>query len=144
MSANPIFDQVVAGAARAVDALQARAGGRLDYSAASLEAVDDILVEVSGYAADLDESVVTDLVQQLGCYVMEVARRAYGGTYYWHDEGEQPVLVVGEPDAHIAMMAWSKVVGRITGDTGDEIPFFYEGFAQKAAHPEPGAELLFV
>jgi hypothetical protein len=141
---NPIFDEVVAAAARAVEALQARAGGRLDYSLGSLEAVDDMLVEVSGYVADLDEQVVTNLVQQLGCYVLEVGRRAYGGRYYWHDEGEQPVLVVGEPDAHVAMMAWSKVTGRITGDAGDEIPFFFAGFAQKAAQPAPGEEVLFV
>ncbi len=143
-AAHPIFDEVVSAAARAVDALQARAGGRLDYSAASLAAVDEILVEVSGYVTELDEAVVTGLVQQLGCYVLEVGRRAYGGQYYWHNEGEQPVLVVGEPEAHVALLAWSKVVGRMTGDVGDEIPFFFEGFAQKAAQPTRGDELLFL
>ena len=111
---------------------------------ASLVAVDEMLVEASAYVADLDEAVVTGLVQQLGCYVLEVARRAYGGTYYWHDEGEQPILVVGEPDAHVALMTWSKVVGRLTGDVGDDIVFFFNGFAEKAAAPEPGADVLFV
>ena len=33
-----------------------------------------MLVEVSAYVADLDEAVVTGLVQQLGCYVLEVGR----------------------------------------------------------------------
>ena len=143
-AAHPIFEEVTGAADRAVTALQARAGGRLDYGVDSLVAVDDILVEVSGYVTELDEAVVTGLVQQLGCYVLEVARRTYGGQYFWHDEGEQPVLVVGEPEAHVALMAWSKVVGRMTGDAGDEIPFFFAGFAQKAAHPEPGADVLFV
>ena len=141
---NAILEEVTTAAERAVTSLQARAGGRLDYSPASLAAVDEMLVEVSAYAAELDEAVVTGLVQQLGCYVLEVARRAYGGTYYWHDEGEQPILVVGEPDAHVALMTWSKVVGRLTGDEGDDIVYFFDGFAQKAATPEPASNVLFL
>lgn len=141
---NAIHEEVVATAERAVAALQERAGGRLDWSVASLAVVDEMLVEVSGYVADLDEAVVTSLVQQLGCYVLEVGRRACGGTYFWHEEGEQPVLVVGEPEAHVALMAWSKVTGRITGDEGDDIVFFFDGFAWKAAQPEPGSNVLFL
>ena len=141
---NAIQEEVLATAERAVAALQERAGGRLDWSVASLAAVDEMLVEVSDYVGDLDEAVVTSLVQQLGCYVLEVARRAYGGTYFWHEEGEQPILVVGEPAAHVALMAWSKVTGRITGDEGDDIVFFFDGFAAKAAAPEPGSDVLFL
>jgi len=141
---NAIHYEVLATAERAVAVLQDRAGGRLDWSIASLQAVDEMLVEVSDYVADLDEAVVTSLVQQLGCYVLEVARRAYGGTYFWHEEGEQPILVVGEPAAHVALMAWSKVTGRITGDAGDDIVFFFDGFAAKAARPEPGSNVLFL
>ena len=141
---NAILDEVTASAERAVAALQARAGGRLDFSVASLAAVDEMLVEASAYVAELDEAVVTGLVQQLGCYVLEVGRRAFGGEYFWHEEGEQPILVVGEPAAHIALMAWSKVTGRITGDEGDDIVFFFDGFAAKAASPEPGSNVLFL
>jgi len=141
---NAIHEEVVATAGRAVAALQERAGGRLDGSVASLQVVDEMLVEVSDYVADLDEAVVTSLVQQLGCYVLEVARNAFGGEYFWHEEGAQPVLVVGEPDAHVALMTWSKVTGRITGDAGDDIVFFFAGFAAKAAQPEPGSNVLFL
>jgi hypothetical protein len=141
---NAIQQEVISAAERAIVSLQPRAGGRLDYSIASLEAVDEMLVEVSGYVADLDETVVTGLVQQLGCYVLEVGRRAFGGEYFWHDEGEQPILVVGAPAAHVAIMTWSKVVGRLTGDVGDDIAFFFNGFAEKAAAPEPGANVLFI
>ena len=141
---NAILDEVTTAAERAVASLQARAGGRLDYSVASLAAVDEMLAEVSDYVADLDEAVVTGLVQQLGCYVLEVGRRIYGGTYFWHDEGEQPILVVGEPEAHVALMTWSKVVGRLTGDVGDDIVYFFNGFAQKAERPEPGSDVLFL
>ena len=141
---NAILEEVTAAAARAVVSLQQRAGGRLDYSIASLAVVDEMLAEVAGYVADLDEAVVTGLVQQLGCYVLEVARKAFGGEYFWHDEGEQPILVVGGPAAHVALMTWSKVVGRLTGDVGDDIVYFFDGFAQKAGHPEPGADVLFL
>ena len=141
---NAIQDEVTAAAERAVASLQARAGGRLDFSIASLAAVDEMLAEASAYVADLDEAVVTGLVQQLGCYVLEVGRRAFGGEYFWHEEGEQPILVVGEPAAHVALMTWSKVVGRLTGDEGDDIVFFFNGFAEKAANPEPGSNVLFL
>lgn len=141
---NAIHEEVIATAARAVAALQERAGGRLDGSVASLQVVDEMLVEVSEYVADLDEAVVTDLVQQLGCYVLEVGRRAFGGEYFWHEQGEQPILVVGEPDAHVALMTWSKVTGRITGDAGDDVVFFFDGFAAEAAQPEPGSNVLFL
>ena len=141
---NDVLEEVLASADRAVASLQARAGGRLDWSVASIEAVDEMLEEASAYVGELDEDVVTGLVQQVGCYVLEVARRAYGGTYYWHPEGEQPVLVVGEPEAHVAIMTWSKVVGRLTGDVEDNIPFFFHGFAEKAAQPEPGSSVLFL
>ncbi len=141
---NAIQDEVTAAADRAVASLQSRAGGRLDFSVASLAAVDEMLAEASAYVTDLDEAVVTGLVQQVGCYVLEVGRRAFGGEYFWHEEGEQPILVVGEPDAHVALMTWSKVVGRLTGDEGDDIVFFFEGFAAKAAAPEPGTKVLFL
>ena len=52
--------------------------------------------------------------------------------------------MVGEPEAHVALMAWSKVTGRITGDEGDDIVFFFDGFAAKAAQPEPGSNVLFL
>lgn len=141
---NAILDEVTLAADRAVATLQARAGGRLDFSVASLAAVDEMLVEASEYVADLDEAVVTGLVQQLGCYVLEVGRRAFGGDYFWHEEGEQPILVVGEPEAHVALMTWSKVVGRLTGDVGDDIVFFFDGFAGKAAAPEAGTNVMFL
>lgn len=141
---NAILEEVTGAAERAVTALQARAGGRLDYSIASLAAIDEMLVEASAYVTDLDEAVVTGLVQQIGCYVLEVGRRAFGGRYWWHEEGEQPILVVGEPEAHVALMTWSRVVGRLTGDESDDIVFFFDGFAAKARQPEPGSDVLFL
>ena len=141
---NEVQTNVVAIADKAVAALQERAGGRLDYSPESLAAADEMLAEAAAFAAELPESSVIGLMQQIGCYALEVGRRRFGGSYYWHEEGEQPVLVVGEPEAHVAIMTWSKVVGRLTGDVADDIPFFFNGFAERAAAPEPGSSVLFV
>jgi len=140
---NEVQARVTALAGQAVALLQERAGGRLDGSPASLEVVDELLAEAAGYAAELPESSVVGLMQQLGCYALEVARRRFGGTLYWHEEGEQPVLVVGEPHAHVGLMTWSKAMGRLAGDEGDQLAFQFAGFAERAAACAPGDEVLF-
>src|SRR4051794_41810796 len=116
---NAILDEVLAASGRAVAALQARAGGRLDHSVASVQVVDEMLVEASAYVAELPEDVVTGLVQQLGCYLLEVARKAYGGEDFLHDEGEQAIPGGGAPQGHVALMTGSQGVGRATGGEGD-------------------------
>ncbi len=140
---NEVQSNVVAIADKAVAALQERAGGRLDFTAGSLAVADEILAEVAAFAAEMPEASVIGLMQQLGCYALEVARRRLGGSYYWHEEGEQPVLVVGEPDAHVALMTWSKAMGRLAGDEGDSLAFLVDGFAQRAMAVQPGDEVLF-
>lgn len=140
---NEVQGNVAATADKAVALLQERAGGRLDYSAASLAVVDELLAEAAGYAGELPEASVVGLMQQLGCYALEVGRRAFGGTYYWHEEAEQPVLVAGEPAAHVGLMTWSKAMGRLAGDEGDSLAFLFAGFAARAGAPKAGDEVLF-
>jgi hypothetical protein len=140
---NEVEDSVVATADKAVALLQERAGGRLDYSPGSLAIVDELLAEAAGYAGELPEASVVGLMQQLGCYALEVGRRAFGGSYYWHEEAEQPVLVTGEPAAHIGLMTWSKAMGRLAGDEGDSLAFLFAGFAARAGAPQPGEQVLF-
>jgi hypothetical protein len=50
---------------------------------------------------------------------------------------------VGEPDFHVALMTWDKVKGRLRGDAADSIPFFYDGFAERARQAEPGVRALY-
>jgi hypothetical protein len=73
-----------------------------------------------------------------------VGRREFGGRYLWHDERDQPVLVVGEPNFRVAMIAWDKVRGRVGGDAGENIPFFYAGFAERARQAKAGDDALYV
>ena len=78
--------------------------GNFDYSIASLAEVDDLLDEMSNY--ELDEDTICCIYTMVGSYVFETARRNHGGKYYWMQEEEQPILVVGEPDFSVSIKAW--------------------------------------
>lgn len=127
-----------------VEMLQERAGGALDYTAQSLEMVEEILAEASEYFSDLPQEQATAIVQRVGCYILDVAYRQFGGQFFWHGEYDQPILVVGEPEKHIALVTWGKVHGRIAGDSGDNIPFFYAGFSDCVASSKPGTRAVYV
>jgi len=141
---SKILQDVTYAAEAAVAAMQKRAGGKLDYSPQSLSMVEELLAEAAPFVRELPEAALTSLVQQIGCYVLEVARKEFGGVYAWFTEKQQPVLVVGGPEAHIALMTWSKVRGRLMGDVGDNIPFFFQGFAERARAPAEGERVLFI
>jgi hypothetical protein len=128
---------------QAISSFQERADGKLDFSEASLLVVDEMLTEASAFHAELTDVHAKLLVEYLGCYILEVAHRQFGGVYYWHDARNQPILVVGEPEAHIALLAWDKVRGRLMGNATDNIPFFFSVFAEQARMPLPGEKLVF-
>lgn len=136
--------QVVDAAQKAVESCESRPGGELDFTEASLAIVEEMLDEAAQYASDLSPGQLTGLAQQFGSYILEVGRREFGGRYLWHDQRDQPVLVVGEPKYRIAIIAWDKVSGRVSGDEGDNIPFFYAGFAERARKAKPGDDALYV
>src|SRR5262245_6906641 len=123
---------------------ESRHGGGLDYSEASLALVEEMLAEAAGFAAEMTADQPDLLAQDFGCYLLEVGRRAFGGRSCWFDRRDQPVLVVGEPTCRVALLAWDKVRGRLSGDEGDNIPFFFAGFAERARRAEPGSDVLFV
>lgn len=134
-------EQIAHAAENAVAMCEGHRGDKLDFSEASLAAVEATLAEVTQWIPELTPDQVTALVQDFGCYVLEVGRRAFGGRYLWHDGRDQPVLVVGEPALHVAMMSWDKVRGRLGGD---DIPFFYAGFAARVRQAVPGTRVLYV
>ncbi|MBB3804749.1 hypothetical protein FHT03_000247 [Xanthomonas arboricola] len=131
-------------AVEGVEMLQERAGGALDYSVQSLEIIEEILAEAYDYFSDLPQGQVKAIVQRVGCYILDVAYRQFGGQFFWHDEYDQPILVVGEPEKHIALVTWGKVHGRIAGDAGDNIPFFYAGFSDRVANSKSGTREVYV
>ncbi|ALU89328.1 hypothetical protein Hrubri_2137 [Herbaspirillum rubrisubalbicans M1] len=139
-----VLQDVADTAKRAVDTFHDRSRGGLDFSEGSLSIVEEMLAEASDYISEMPQPEISSLVQLLGCYVLEVARTTYGGEYAWLDEAKGPVLIVGEPTTHIAIATWEKIRGRLNGDPADNIPFFYQGFADMARTLPAGKRKLFV
>lgn len=131
-------------ATKAVEMCASRNGMKLDYTETSLAVVEDMLAEAAAYSDSMTPDQLTILAQDFGCYILEVGRREFGGRYSWFDQRDQPVLVVGEPTFRLALLAWDKVRGRLSGDEGDNIPFFYAGFAARARRAKPGDDALYV
>ncbi|WP_097028441.1 hypothetical protein [Clostridium peptidivorans] len=102
--------------------------GNFDYSVESLQELDDILEELSDY--ELDEDTLYSASSMAGSYIFEVARRNYGGEYYWGKEREQPVLVTGQPNFSVSIYAFEKVKGRIVNGEEDNIPFYFKGYIE--------------
>jgi hypothetical protein len=140
---DEIADEVATASERAVQI--ARSGGAvLDYTEASVAIVEEILAEAAAYSKEMSEEHLRNIAQDLGCYVLEVGRRTYGGFYRWAEDRDAPVLISGEPVFHVAMLSWEKTRGRVSGDEGDNIPFFYEGYAERARRAIPGDRVIFV
>jgi hypothetical protein len=141
---STVLEDVVSTAGRAVATFHDRSNGGLDYSENSLSIVEEMLAEASDYVSEMPPSQVSELVRLLGCYVLEVARATHGGEYAWIDDTRGPVLVVGEPQTHIAIATWDKVRSRLRGDPADNIPFFHQGFADMAKTRLPGQRTLYI
>ena len=131
-------------AEKAAQAFERRSGGNLDYTEASLQFIEEMLEEASDFTPEMSPKVIKNMAENFGCYILEVGRNEFGGEYRWHGERDQPVLVVGEPSFHVAIMTWDKVRGRMNGDEADNIPFFYAGFAKRAREAQPGSRVLYV
>lgn len=108
--------------------------GNFDYSFESLKAVDALLEEMSDFIFD-DEDALYNASTMIGSYVFEVARRNYGGEYFWISDEEQPILEAGQPDYAVSIKAWEKIRGRIENGEEDNIPFYIAGFKE---HVEKG------
>ena len=141
---NDYASQISRAADIAVARFQARSAGKLDYSCQSLAFIEELLADAADFVPDMSEQQVDSLVQLIGSYIFEVAKREFGGKFYWYEQQGQPVLVVGEPDFRIALLVGSKVRGRLSGDEADNIPFFYDGFASRVRSAQPGADVLYV
>ncbi|VTR91006.1 Uncharacterized protein OS=Cellulophaga algicola (strain DSM 14237 / IC166 / ACAM 630) GN=Celal_0150 PE=4 SV=1 [Gemmata massiliana] len=137
-------EQVARTAMNVVEMSEVMSYGVLDYSESSLALLEQMAEEVAGYFEDMTTDQRETASQQFGCYILEVGRRQFGGRYAWFEQRNQPVLIVGEPTFRVAMITWDKVLGRLSGDSGDNIPFFYSGFAERVRRAEPGTDALYV
>ena len=141
---SELKDQVIEKAELAVSQFQERAGGVLNYSEDSLSAIEEMLAEASEYINEIPEEQIDALIHLAGSYILAVAANEFDGQFYWHDQEDQPVFVVGEPDFNISIVTFNKVKGRLNGDEADNIPFFYQGFAERARKATKGDSALYV
>ena len=128
----------------AAEVMAERTGSTPAWDEASLQIVEETLDEASGYANQLSKSKLEGLVQQFGCYILEVARQEFGGIYAWYEVGNEPVLVVDNGVSHVALMTWGRVRSRLGGDKADNIPFFFDGFASRVRENKPGTRATYM
>ena len=110
----------------------------LDFSVKSLETVEKLLDEASDFYGDMSKSQRQSLISGAGAYIFETARRNFGGTYFWSDKLQQPILVTGQPDFEVSILALEKVKGRLENGSGDNIPFYFAGYAERVKNRQSG------
>ena len=93
-----------------------------------MKVVDEALDEASNFYDGMTEAMRKSLIQSAGSYIFEVARSNFGGKYFWYEQLDQPILVTGQPDFEMSLLAFEKVKGRLENGAEDNIPFFFEGF----------------
>lgn len=110
----------------------------LDFSVKSLTIVDNILEEASDFYGEMSDEQKQNLISTVGSYVFEVARRNFGGKYFWYDQLNQPILVTGQPDFEASILVFEKVKGRLENGAEDNIPFYFAGYVEKVKSKQSG------
>ncbi|MBD8389006.1 hypothetical protein [Dysgonomonas sp. BGC7] len=108
----------------------------LDFSIDSLQALDEIIEENMHFFKQADDETKRKMIIKIGSYIFEVARRNFGGRYFWYDRLDQPILVTGQPEFEMSLLAYEKVKGRFMNGTEDNIPFFFDGYVQGVNNKE--------
>jgi len=139
---NEFIKDMTSNAERISEAYNEMLGGALDYSVSSLKALDELLEQFHENQNDIDEEMKSDVIAQAGSYVFEVARRNYGGKYYWYDQMNQPIFVTGQPNFEISIIAFDKVKMRIENGKEDQLPFYFKGYEERVKAGEKGEKAL--
>lgn len=130
-------------AERIVRAFNSKYDGAFDYSVRSLNILDSLIEDFSDFTDLSDEELIDDFCIQAGSYILEVARRNYGGVYFWEDELQQPMLKTGLPDFEITLLTFAKVKNRIVNGDEDNIPYFFKKYSECLRKAGKGETVLF-
>lgn len=130
-------------AEKIVRAFDAKYYGAFDYSVRSLNVLDSLIEDFSDFADASDEELIEDFCVQAGSYILEVARRNYGGTYFWEDHLNQPMLKTGLPNFEITILTFEKVKNRIVNGDEDNIPYFFKGYSERVRKAVKGDSATF-
>lgn len=141
---NELFEEINAWSSNAVLHSPPWSLSQLDHSEKSVSVVEILIEELAAKHHEISEEQLDMIAQEYGCYLLITAWRLYGGEFYWNEDLQQPMLIVGEPDACIVLLTWQKVKGRLLGDSADHLGYFFEQFSQEAKAPEAGKQVLFL
>jgi len=110
----------------------------LDLTVNSLKVVDEMLEDASDFYEDMNDDQRKNLINTVGSYVFEVARTNFGGRYFWYDQLNQPILVTGQPEFEVSILAFDKVKGRLENGKEDNIPFYFQGYVERVNNKQSG------
>jgi hypothetical protein len=119
-----------------------RSGQVLDYTDDSIAIVEEMLAEAAAHARRMSEAALRRLSQDIGCYILEVARRNHGGTFQWASDRNEPALCTGEPKLSVTLLCWEKVYARLRGGHDHAIPAFYAAYVELVRGATPGARVV--
>jgi len=100
----------------------------LDFSIKSLSVIENFLEQTSKFYNKIGKDQLEAITNKTGCYILEVARQNFGGKYYWYDKLNQPILVTGQPEFEMSLLAVEKVKARLKNGIENNIVFFFEGY----------------
>jgi hypothetical protein len=103
-----------------------------------LKVVDEMLEEASDFYEDMNDDQRKNLINTVGSYIFEVARTNFGGQYFWYDQLNQPILVTGQPEFEVSILAFDKVKGRLENGKEDNIPFYFQGYVERVNNKQSG------
>ncbi|TPN82882.1 hypothetical protein [Aquimarina algicola] len=110
----------------------------LDYSVKSLEQVDNALEEASDFYDEMTSEQQQNIISTTGSYIFEVARKNFGGKYFWYDKLNQPIFVTGQPEFEVSILVFEKVKGRLENGKEDNIPFYFAGYIERVKNKQSG------
>ena len=111
---------------------------KLDYSPESMKYIELICDVASEHFQNWDENRQRWNISAIGCYVFEVARRKYGGRYFWHPQRNLPILMTGEPKFHLSMESYTRVSKRIEEGPVRNIAAWFELFEESYGSAKEG------
>jgi hypothetical protein len=138
------IDNSISNAERIVRAFNDNYNGAFDYSEESLATLDELLDNIIDFGEQMDDSMKNDLIAQAGSYIFEVARRNFGGKYFWLEHLNQPILVTGLPNFEISIVAFEKVKMRLENGIEDNIPYFFKGYSERVRNAKFGDKAMLV
>ena len=102
---------------------------KLDFTIESLREVDIIIKDSIVFYKKADSETKRKMIIKIGAYVFEVARKKFGGQYYWYNRLDQPILVTGQPEFEMSFLAYEKVRGCFENGKQNEISLVFEDYA---------------